>query len=61
MSQSVYGLHTHLTCHPLSMFGVQRVQQCVPVPENIQQLLTVIEKERDNIPQATTNSLINSM
>ena len=37
------------------------VQQCVPVPANIQQLRTVIEEERDNIPQATINSLINSM
>jgi hypothetical protein len=39
----------------------QRVQQRVPVPDNIQQLHTAIEEEWDNIPQATINSLINSM
>ena len=36
-----------------------RVRQRVPVPANIQQLCTAIEW--DNIPQATINSLINSM
>jgi hypothetical protein len=41
--------------------ALARVQQCVPVPANIQQLRTVIEEEWDNIPQATINSLINSM
>jgi hypothetical protein len=58
-----HGLHTHQTCHPLSSLDAldQRVQQCVPVPINIQQLRTAIEEERDNIPQATINSLINSM
>ena len=39
----------------------RRVEQRVPVPENIQQLRTAIEEEWDNIPQATINSLINSM
>ena len=38
-----------------------RVQQRVPLPANIQQLRTAIEEEWDNIPQATINSLINSM
>ena len=32
-----------------------------PNPANIQQLRTAIEEEWDNIPQATINSLINSM
>ena len=32
-----------------------------PVPANIHQLRTAIEEEWDNIPQATINSLINSM
>ena len=39
----------------------RRVQQRVPVPANIQHLRTAIEEEWDNIPQATINSLINSM
>ena len=39
----------------------RRVQQRVPVPANTQQLHTAIEEEWDNIPQATINSLINSM
>jgi transposase len=39
----------------------QHVQQSVPVPENIQQLRRAIEEKRDNIPQATINSLIKSM
>ena len=39
----------------------QRVQQRVPGPANIKQLRTAIEEEWDNIPQATINSLINSM
>ncbi len=37
------------------------IQQCVPVPANIQQLRTAIEEEWTNIPQATINNLINSM
>jgi hypothetical protein len=37
----------------------RHVQQCVPVPANIQQLHTAIE-EWENIPQAKINSLINS-
>uniref|UniRef100_A0A8C8BYC5 Dihydrolipoyllysine-residue succinyltransferase component of 2-oxoglutarate dehydrogenase complex, mitochondrial n=1 Tax=Oncorhynchus tshawytscha TaxID=74940 RepID=A0A8C8BYC5_ONCTS len=37
------------------------VQQRVPVSTNIQQLCTVFEEEWDNIPQATINSLINSI
>ena len=39
----------------------RRVRQRVPGPTNIQQLRTAIEEEWDNIPQATNNSLINSM
>jgi hypothetical protein len=39
----------------------RRVRQRVPVPTNIQQLYTATEEEWDNIPQATINSLINSM
>jgi hypothetical protein len=40
----------------------QRVfQQHVPVPANIQQLCTTIEEEWDKVPQATSNSLVNSM
>ena len=38
-----------------------RIQQRVPVPVNIQQLGTAIEKEGTNIPQATINNLISSM
>jgi hypothetical protein len=38
----------------------RRVQQRVPVPDNIQQLHTAIEEQGVNIPQATI-SLINSM
>ncbi len=39
----------------------RRIQQRVPVPDNIQQLCTAIEEEWTNIPQATVNNLINSM
>ena len=39
----------------------QYARQCVPVPANIQQLLTAIEEYWDSIPQVTINSLINSM
>ncbi len=39
----------------------QHIRQRVPVPANIQQLRTAIEEERNNIPQATINNLINSM
>ena len=39
----------------------RRVRKRVPVPANIQQLHTAIEEVWDNIPQATINSLINSM
>ena len=39
----------------------RRVPQRIPVPVNIPQLCTAIEEEWDNIPQATTNSLIISM
>uniref|UniRef100_A0AAZ3PQH7 Tc1-like transposase DDE domain-containing protein n=1 Tax=Oncorhynchus tshawytscha TaxID=74940 RepID=A0AAZ3PQH7_ONCTS len=39
----------------------RRIQQCAPVPANIQQLRTAIEEEWDNIPQGTINCLINSM
>ncbi len=37
----------------------RRIQQRVPVPANIQQLRTAIEKEWTNMPQATINNLIN--
>jgi hypothetical protein len=39
----------------------RRVRQRVPIPTNIQQLPTAIEEKWENIPQATINSLINSM
>ncbi|KAL0164022.1 hypothetical protein M9458_039775, partial [Cirrhinus mrigala] len=39
----------------------RRIRQRVPVPANIQQLCTAIEKEWTNIPQAIINNLINSM
>ena len=39
----------------------RHVRQRVPVPANIQQLRIAIQEERDKIPQATINSLINSM
>ena len=64
MYQFLLGLHCHQACHPLSMFGmlwINMYQQCDPVPANIQQLRKAIEEEWDNIPQATINSLINSM
>jgi hypothetical protein len=57
MSQFFHGLRTQ-TFHPLSMFGMLRIN--FPV-SNIQQLCTAIEKEWDNIPQATINSMFNSM
>ena len=39
----------------------RRVRQRVSVPANIQGLHTAVEEEWDSIPQATTNSLINSI
>ncbi|ROK01971.1 Transposable element Tc3 transposase [Anabarilius grahami] len=39
----------------------RRIQQRVPVPANIQQLRTTIEKDWTNIPQDTISNLINSM
>jgi hypothetical protein len=39
----------------------RRVLQYVSVPANIQQLRTTIEEERNNITQATVNSLTDSM
>ena len=64
MSQFFHGMHTHSNMSPIehvwdALDG--RVRQHVPVPDNIQQLRTAIEVEWDNIPQATINSLINSM
>ena len=38
-----------------------RVWQRVPVPVNIKQFRKAIEEEWDNIPQATINSLLNSV
>jgi hypothetical protein len=63
MSQFFYGLHTHQTSCIEHVWDAldRRVRQRVPVPANIQQLCTAIEGEGDNIPQATMNSLINSM
>ena len=66
------GLHTHQTCHPLSMFGMLWIDvydavhdnvhdNVVPFPANIQKLRTAIEEEWDNIPQAAINSLIRQM
>jgi hypothetical protein len=46
------------------MFGmlwIESVRQRVPEPADIQQLPTAIEEEWENIPQATINSLINSI
>ncbi len=37
------------------------IRQRVPVPAKIHQLLTAIEEEWTNTPQATINNLINSM
>ena len=39
----------------------RRASQCVLGPVNILKLRTAIEEEWDNIPQATINSLINSL
>uniref|UniRef100_A0A4W5KSZ0 [histone H3]-trimethyl-L-lysine(4) demethylase n=1 Tax=Hucho hucho TaxID=62062 RepID=A0A4W5KSZ0_9TELE len=39
----------------------RRVQLRVPLPDNIQQLCTAVAEEWDNIPQATINSLINTV
>ncbi len=39
----------------------RHIRQRVPVPANILQLLTAIEEEWTNMPQATINNLINSM
>jgi hypothetical protein len=62
ISQFFHGLHAHQTCQSLIMFGqFWIVKQRVPVPAKIQQVRTAMEEERDNISQATINSLINSM
>ena len=61
MSQFFHCLYTHQTCHSLKHVWDaldRHVRQHVPVPANIKQLLTAIEEEWDNIPQATINSLI---
>ena len=60
MSQFFHGLHTHQIENFWDALD-RRVQQHVPVPAIIQQLLTAVEKEWNNILQATINSLINSM
>jgi hypothetical protein len=52
-SQFFHGLHAH----PLSMFWMLWIDMY----DSIQQLGKSIEEEWDNIPQATINSLINSM
>ena len=60
--QFFHGLHTHQTCHPLSMFGMLwiHVYDCVfqfpPISSNFARPL----EDWDYIPQATINSLINS-
>ena len=43
------------------MLWIESVRQRVPDPADIQQLRTAIEEEWENIPQATINSLINSI
>jgi hypothetical protein len=43
------------------MLWIDVYDSCVQVPANIQQLHTAIEEDWDNIPQATTNSLFNSI
>ena len=64
MSQFFYGLHPLQTCHPLSIFGMlwidvyDSVFQFPPISSNFG---LAIEEEWDNIPQATINSLIQSM
>jgi hypothetical protein len=52
----LHGLHTHQTCHPLSMCGMLWIDVYDSVfqfPPNIQQLRTAIEEEWDGIPQST--------
>ncbi|KAL7841124.1 hypothetical protein SRHO_G00248150 [Serrasalmus rhombeus] len=41
--------------------ALDRRLRCVPVPANIQQLLTAVGEEWTDIPQATINNLIKSM
>ena len=45
----------------VSMFGMLWIDLYDSVLTNIQQIHTAIEEEWDDIPQATINSLINSM
>ena len=56
------GLYIHLIHIEHVWDALDRcVRQRVPVPANIQQLCTAIEEEWDNVPQATINSMINSV
>jgi hypothetical protein len=64
MAKFFHGLHTHLDMSPTEHVWDaldRHVQQRVQVPTNIQQLRTAVEEEWDNIPQATINTLVNSM
>ena len=56
MSQFFNGLHTHQTCHQLSMFGRLWIGMCRRVLK-----LMPIFSNFHSIPQAMTSSLINSM
>ena len=63
MSQFFYGLHTHQTCHQLSMFGMLWIDMLVsvfqfpPISSNFTHLL----KNSRTTFNRSTNSLINSM
>jgi hypothetical protein len=64
MSQFFHGLHYSPDMPPIEYVWnalYRLVRQRVPVSANIHQLRTAIEEEWYNIPQATINSLINSM
>lgn len=62
-SQFLHGQHTHRTSPNENVWDVldQRVRQHVPGLANIQQLCTDIEDGWINIPQATSNNLIDLM
>jgi hypothetical protein len=62
MSQFLHGLQTHQKCHPLSMFGMLWIDEYNSMFQfPFQQLCTAIEEEWGSIPQATINSLLNSI
>jgi hypothetical protein len=60
MSQFFHGLHYSPDISPIEHVW-DALDQLVLIPINIQHLHIAIEEEWDNIPQATINSLINSM